>query len=65
MVAPPVTIDAAPPGRRFIPIIGGAVTHPYKGHVLRGGGDWRTMMPDGRLEISAHHILDLDGHGAV
>lgn len=65
LVAPPVTVDPGVPGRRFIPIVGGAVEGAFTGRVLPGGGDWQTIMPDGRLEISAHYILELDGHGLV
>ena len=65
LVARPVTVDPGVPGRRFIPIVGGSVMGGYTGRVLAGGGDWQTIMPDGRLEISAHYILDLDGHGTV
>lgn len=65
LVAPPVTVDPGVPGRRFIPIVGGTVEGVYAGRVLAGGGDWQSILPDGRLEISAHYILDIDGHGAM
>jgi hypothetical protein len=61
----PVSIDAGAVGRRYIPIVGGAVAGQYSGRVLEGGGDWQTIWPDGRLDISAHYILDIDGHGTV
>ena len=64
-VGPPVTVDPGPPGRRFVPIIGGDVTGAFQGKVLPGGGDWQTILADGRLEISAHYVLDIEGHGAV
>ena len=65
LVAPPIAIDPGPPGRRFIPIVGGIVSGGYCGAVLPGGGDWQSIMGDGRMEISAHYILELDGHGMV
>lgn len=65
LVAPPINIEAGAPGRRFIPIVGGQVSGAWTGLVLPGGGDWQTIAADGRMDISAHYILDLDGHGAV
>lgn len=62
LVAPPVGID---PGRRFIPIVGGTVSGPWPGRVVPGGGDWQTIAPDGRMDISAHYVLELSGHGTV
>ena len=62
LVAPPVGID---PARRFIPIVGGTVTGPLSGRIVPGGGDWQSLAPDGRMDISAHYILDLPGHGTV
>jgi hypothetical protein len=64
-VAPPVSIDPGTPGRRFIPIVGGTVSGSFEGHVLAGGGDWQTLSADGRMDISAHYIVDLTGHGTV
>lgn len=63
-VAPPVTVIPGPPGRRFIPIVGGTVAGGLEGRVLPGG-DWQTIWPDGRMDISAHYILDITGHGTV
>ncbi|HEX5377006.1 MAG TPA: DUF3237 domain-containing protein [Phenylobacterium sp.] len=65
LVAPPVSIDASEHGRRFIPIIGGEVSGQLSGEVLAGGGDWQTLWPDGRMEISAHYVLEINGHGTV
>ncbi|AUX31986.1 MULTISPECIES: DUF3237 domain-containing protein [Sorangium] len=61
----PVTVDPGPPGRRFIPIVGGTVAGGLEGRVLPGGGDWQTVWDDGRTDISAHYILDIAGHGTV
>lgn len=65
LVAPPVSIDASANGRRFIPIIGGEVSGQASGKVMAGGGDWQTLWPDGTMEIAAHYVLDIDGHGTV
>ncbi|MBT9474170.1 MAG: DUF3237 family protein [Pseudomonadota bacterium] len=62
LVAPPVQIDA---GRRFIPIVGGSVGGGLTGKVLAGGGDWQSIWPDGRMDIAAHYVLQIDGHGTV
>jgi len=64
-VAPPVPVDPGTPGRRFIPIVGGAVSGGFEGQVLPGGGDWQTLWADGRMDISAHYLLDITGHGTV
>jgi len=64
-VGAPVTIEVGAPGRRFIPILGGEVSGAMTGKVLEGGGDWQTVAADGTLEINAHYILDIDGHGRV
>ncbi|MGK4007510.1 DUF3237 domain-containing protein [Sorangium sp. So ce1036] len=63
-VAPPVTVNPGSPGRRFIPIVGGTVAGGLEGRVLPGG-DWQTIWADGRMDISAHYILDIAGHGTV
>ncbi|WP_437979729.1 DUF3237 domain-containing protein [Sorangium sp. So ce117] len=63
-VDPPVTINPSSPGRRFIPIVGGTVAGGLEGRVLPGG-DWQTIWADGRMDISAHYILDIAGHGTV
>jgi hypothetical protein len=64
-VSAPVSIDAGQYGRRAIPIMGGRVSGMYTGKVLPGGADWQTIWPDGRLELEAHYVLDIDGHGLV
>ncbi|WP_437573065.1 DUF3237 family protein [Sorangium sp. So ce887] len=63
-VDPPVTVNSSPPGRRFIPIVGGTVAGGLEGRVLPGG-DWQTIWADGRMDLSAHYILDIAGHGTV
>ncbi|MBA4013699.1 MAG: DUF3237 domain-containing protein [Phenylobacterium sp.] len=65
LVGSPVSVDAAPHGRRFIPIIGGIITGGLDGVVLPGGGDWQTLWPDGRMDIAAHYVLDIAGQGTV
>ena len=57
-VAPPDMID--PTGRRLIPILGGTVSGSLSGHILPGGADWQTIWPDGRIEINARYVLELD-----
>lgn len=62
MVGKPMTVDGdAAAGRRFIPIVGGTVSGRYEGVILPGGGDWQTLWPDGRMDLSAHYVLDLGG----
>jgi len=63
-VSPPVSVDAGAHGRRVIPITGGRVSGAYTGRVLPGA-DWQTIWPDGRMELDAHYVLDIDGHGTV
>ena len=65
LVGAPVSVDASPHGRRFIPIIGGTVAGGLDGMVLPGGGDWQTLWPDGRMDIAAHYVLDIAGQGTV
>lgn len=65
LVAAPVPVDSGEHGRRFIPIVGGSVGGGYRGTVLAGGGDWQTLWPDGRMDIAAHYVLDIEGHGTV
>ncbi len=64
-VGEPVTVDPGDHGRRFIPITGGTVSGGLTGKVLNGGGDWQTLLPNGNLEIRAHYIIDIDGHGTI
>lgn len=63
-VDPPAVIDAAA-GRRFVRITGGTVTGTFSGQVLASGGDWQLGRGGGVTELSAHYILDLEGHGLV
>jgi hypothetical protein len=68
--APRVT-EAGEPARRFIPILGGEVVFlasdlaDLSGRVAAGGGDWQDVGPDGCMQIDAHYILEVDGHGLV
>lgn len=58
-------IDAGP-GRRCIPITGGAVTGIYAGSVLPGGADWQQFGEDGTIDIDARYVLELaDGQVEV
>ena len=51
--------------RRFVPILGGNITGRLTGHILAGGGDWQTVRPDGTIDLEAHYIVAIDGHGLV
>lgn len=54
------------PGRRCIPINGGAVTGTYSGTVLPGGADWQQIGSDGKIDIDARYVLELaDGRVEV
>lgn len=46
--------------RRYVPLGGGTVTGRYRGTVLPGGMDWQLIGPEGRLDISARYILELE-----
>lgn len=60
-VGTPIAIGGSPGnGRRYVPILGGEVSGRYKGRILPGG-DWQIVMPDGRLEIAARYIIEIDG----
>ncbi len=65
LVGPPVTVEEGAPGRRFIPILGGTVSGGLTGTVLPGGGDWQSIAVDGRMDIDAHYVLQIDGQGTV
>jgi len=64
-VGSPVVLDAGENARRFVPITGGQVTGEFSGRILPGGGDWQSVQPDGALEIDAHYVLEIEGHGTV
>jgi hypothetical protein len=64
-VSPPLTVDGGALGRRLIPITGGRVSGNLTGKVLPGGGDWQTIWPDGRMDLDARYVIDIDGHGQV
>lgn len=65
LVGPPVMVEEGAPGRRFIPILGGTVSGGLTGTVLPGGGDWQSIAVDGRMDIDAHYVLQIDGQGTV
>lgn len=46
--------------RRYVPLLGGKVEGQYNGTIVPGGMDWQGVMPDGRLEISARYVLQLE-----
>jgi hypothetical protein len=61
-VGPPQDLGAVPVGgRRFVPIVGGAVSGAFSGTVVPGGADWQTVRASGMLEIDARYVLDLAG----
>lgn len=64
-IGPVVILDEGVPGRRYIPILGGTVSGGLSGSVRPGGGDWQVVRRDGSLDIDAHYILSIDGHGLV
>jgi hypothetical protein len=64
-VSAPLTVDGGALGRRLIPITGGRVSGKLTGKVLPGGGDWQTIWPDGRMDLDARYVIDIDGHGQV
>lgn len=64
-VGEPSIIKTNLPARRFIPIIGGTVSGALTGRILSGGGDWQWDAPDGRVELKAQYITDIEGHGLV
>lgn len=60
-VGEPVTIgEVSGRVRRYIPLLGGTVEGAYRGTIVPGGMDWQVLEPGGRLEISAHYVLDLE-----
>lgn len=47
--------------KRFIPILGGEIMgERLKGKVLRGGGDWQTILPGGLTEVYARYSLQAE-----
>jgi hypothetical protein len=64
-IGAPVEIAGPPAPRRLIPITGGSVSGLYSGRIVPGGGDWQSGVPDDHLELSAHYIVEIDGHGLV
>lgn len=64
-VSTPVVVDAGQYGRRYIPIVGGTVSGVYTGKVVPGGADWQVIWPDGRIDLEARYVLDMDGLGAI
>ncbi|MBU2531502.1 MAG: DUF3237 family protein [Alphaproteobacteria bacterium] len=52
-------------GRRFVPIRGGEIAGRLMGRILEGGGDWQTVRADGTIDLEAHYIVELYGHGLV
>ncbi len=64
-VSAPLTVDGGALGRRLIPITGGRVSGKLTGKVMPGGGDWQTIWPDGRMDLDARYVIDIDGHGQV
>jgi hypothetical protein len=46
--------------RRYVPLLGGTVEGAWRGTIVPGGMDWQTVALDGRLEISARYVLELE-----
>lgn len=64
-VGEPSIIATSLPARRFIPILGGTVSGALTGRIRSGGGDWQWDASDGRIELNAHYVADIEGHGLV
>ena len=58
-IDPAVEVGTTEGGRRrFIAITGGEIYGPrLQGTVLRGGGDWQTIRPEGLTNVEAHYFL--------
>jgi hypothetical protein len=64
-VEAPVALDQGSSGPvRLIRISGGTVSGDIKGHIVRGGTDWQSVMPDGTATIEARYLIELQD-GAV
>ncbi|MET0589305.1 MAG: DUF3237 family protein [Novosphingobium sp.] len=60
-VGAPVAVgEVAGQVRRYVPLTGGTVEGGYRGTVIPGGMDWQLIGPEGRLEIAARYVLDLE-----
>ena len=60
-VGAPVTVgEVAGQVRRYVPLTGGTVEGAYRGTVIPGGMDWQLIGPEGRLEIAARYVLELE-----
>jgi len=59
---PPQVIGPTPEGLRAVfPVADGAVTGPgFRGRVLRGGGDWLTVRPDGVQLLDVRATVETD-----
>ena len=57
-----VSLGAAKYGeRRYVPLLGGAVSGPeLNGRVVEGGVDWQINRGDGALDIAAHYVIRAD-----
>jgi hypothetical protein len=58
--APVVVGESGGQVRRYVTLLGGTVEGEYRGTIVPGGMDWQSVMPDGRLEISARYVLALE-----
>lgn len=60
-VGTPVAVgEVAGQVRRYVPLTGGTVEGDYRGTVVPGGMDWQLIGPEGRLEIAARYVLELE-----
>src|SRR5262245_33483314 len=47
--------------RRYVPLLGGAVSGPeLNGRIVEGGVDWQVQRGDGALDIAAHYVIRAD-----
>jgi hypothetical protein len=62
---PALEVGPTPYERRIVYITGGTFSGPrLKGRVLRGGGDWLVVRPDGRANLDVRACLETDD-GAI
>lgn len=62
MLAAPLELGEAPPGRRrIIPITGGSFRgERLSGRVIPGGADWQVVRSDGVASLDARYTLETD-----
>jgi hypothetical protein len=62
-----VSLGAAKYGeRRYVPLLGGAVSGPeLSGTIVEGGVDWQVNRADGVLDIAAHYVIRAGDGGLI